>query len=53
MADSWGYIFPNGSWNGQVGLIISKKADVAITPFFVNALRVDHIDFFEASFKTR
>lgn len=51
--DDWGYMYPNGSWNGQMGDIISKRAHIGVTPLFINPLRIKYLDFIQVNLNYR
>ncbi|XP_068214364.1 glutamate receptor-like [Palaemon carinicauda] len=42
---SWGFLFPNGTWNGMVGMILRKEVDFALGPFGITYLRSKVIDY--------
>ncbi|XP_064102906.1 glutamate receptor ionotropic, delta-2-like isoform X2 [Macrobrachium nipponense] len=41
----WGVVFPNGSWNGMIGMMIRKEVDFALGPFGVTYIRSKVIDY--------
>ncbi|XP_063840772.1 glutamate receptor 4-like isoform X2 [Scylla paramamosain] len=41
----WGIKFPNGSWNGMVGMVHRNEVEMALGPFAVTAQREEDIDF--------
>ncbi|XP_064109541.1 glutamate receptor ionotropic, kainate 2-like [Macrobrachium nipponense] len=42
---SWGILFPNGTWNGIIGMILKKEVDLALGPFGVTYVRSRVIDY--------
>ncbi|XP_068214585.1 glutamate receptor 1-like isoform X2 [Palaemon carinicauda] len=42
---SWGFLFPNGTWNGMVGMLLRKDVDFALGPFGITYLRAQVIDY--------
>ncbi|XP_068214358.1 glutamate receptor ionotropic, delta-2-like [Palaemon carinicauda] len=41
----WGVLFPNGSWNGMIGMMIRKEVDFGLGPFGVTYIRSKVIDY--------
>ncbi|XP_064102846.1 glutamate receptor ionotropic, kainate 2-like [Macrobrachium nipponense] len=42
---SWGFLFPNGTWNGIIGMILKKEVDFALGPFGISYIRSRVIDY--------
>ncbi|XP_064099396.1 probable glutamate receptor [Macrobrachium nipponense] len=41
----WGALQANGSWNGMIGLLLTKKADIGLGPFGISPVRFEVVDF--------
>ncbi|XP_066985105.1 probable glutamate receptor isoform X2 [Macrobrachium rosenbergii] len=41
----WGAPQANGSWNGMIGLLLTKKADIGLGPFGISPARFEVLDF--------
>ncbi|XP_068228547.1 probable glutamate receptor [Palaemon carinicauda] len=44
---SYGYLLPNGTWNGLVGLVLRKDADIGLGPLAITYGRSKVIDYTE------
>ncbi|XP_064099407.1 glutamate receptor-like [Macrobrachium nipponense] len=42
---AWGYRYPNGTWNGMVGMLKRKEVDLAFVPFSVLYTRAQVLDY--------
>ncbi|XP_037789134.1 glutamate receptor ionotropic, delta-2-like [Penaeus monodon] len=42
---NWGSQLANGTWNGMVGMVARKEADMGVAPFTVTLQREEAIDF--------
>ncbi|XP_068214583.1 glutamate receptor 1-like [Palaemon carinicauda] len=42
---SWGFLFPNGTWNGMVGMLHRKEVDFGLGPFGITYLRAQVVDY--------
>ncbi|XP_047477878.1 glutamate receptor ionotropic, delta-1-like [Penaeus chinensis] len=42
---NWGSRMANGTWNGMVGMVARKEADMGVAPFTVTLAREEAIDF--------
>ncbi|XP_069181977.1 glutamate receptor ionotropic, delta-1 [Procambarus clarkii] len=42
---NWGNKLPNGSWDGMVGMVIRKEADLGVAPFTITLERAQVIEF--------
>ncbi|XP_064099371.1 ionotropic receptor 93a-like [Macrobrachium nipponense] len=45
--NSYGYLLPNGTWNGLVGLVLRKNVDFALGPLAITYARSKVIDYTE------
>ncbi|XP_030764049.1 ionotropic receptor 75a-like [Sitophilus oryzae] len=45
MSKSWGYIQPNGYFDGLVGALSRKEIDVGLSPVFVKIDRLPHVTY--------
>ncbi|XP_011497652.1 PREDICTED: LOW QUALITY PROTEIN: probable glutamate receptor [Ceratosolen solmsi marchali] len=51
--DSWGYVLPNGSWTGIVGMLVRKEIDLAATELLMTSDRLEAIEFTTPVFSTK
>ncbi|XP_068227739.1 glutamate receptor ionotropic, kainate 2-like [Palaemon carinicauda] len=42
---AWGYKYPNGTWNGMVGMLAKGEMDLAFVPFSVLYTRAQVLDY--------
>ncbi|XP_068216611.1 uncharacterized protein [Palaemon carinicauda] len=42
---AWGYLQPNGSWMGMVGMVFRKEVDFALGPFVLTFTRAQAVDY--------
>ncbi|XP_068214587.1 glutamate receptor ionotropic, delta-2-like [Palaemon carinicauda] len=42
---AWGFLFPNGTWNGIMGMVLRKEIDFTLGPFGVTYIRWKVIDY--------
>ncbi|XP_066957411.1 probable glutamate receptor isoform X1 [Macrobrachium rosenbergii] len=42
---SWGFLFPNGTWNGMIGMLHRKEVDFGLGPFGITYLRAQVVDY--------
>ncbi|XP_064105107.1 glutamate receptor ionotropic, kainate 1-like [Macrobrachium nipponense] len=42
---AWGVLYPNGTWNGIIRMILDKEADIGLGPFGVTYVRSKFIDY--------
>ncbi|XP_064099374.1 glutamate receptor ionotropic, NMDA 2B-like [Macrobrachium nipponense] len=47
---SYGYLLPNGSWNGLVGAVYNKEADIALGPLAITYERAKVVQYTEYIF---
>ena len=40
-----GTMFPNGTWNGLIGMLVNKEIDVAVMYLTITNERIDYVDF--------
>ncbi|XP_068217817.1 glutamate receptor ionotropic, kainate glr-3-like [Palaemon carinicauda] len=41
----WGATIGNGSWNGMIGMVLRKEADIGLGPFGMSYIRSQVVDF--------
>ncbi|XP_068214363.1 glutamate receptor ionotropic, kainate glr-3-like [Palaemon carinicauda] len=42
---AWGFLFPNGTWNGIIGMVLRKDIDFTLGPFGITYIRSKVIDY--------
>ncbi|KAG7169897.1 Glutamate receptor-like 52, partial [Homarus americanus] len=42
---NWGTKLPNGTWNGMVGMVYRREADLGVAPFTITLERAQAIEF--------
>jgi hypothetical protein len=50
---SYGTEYKNGSWNGMVGEVYEKRADIGLNLFMFSSKRANAVDFFPPIFNTK
>ena len=41
----WGSLQDDGTWSGQIGMILRDEVDIAVSDFFITAARSNVIDY--------
>jgi hypothetical protein len=52
-SDSWGFVLPNGTWTGIVGMLVRKEIDLAATELLMTGDRLEAIEFTTPVFSTK
>ncbi|XP_066595983.1 glutamate receptor U1-like [Prorops nasuta] len=52
-AETWGVLFPNGTWSGAIGLLVNRSVDIAATEFTMTLDRLKVIEFTTPVYTTK